>query len=64
MKLETVEVRGAGSLDSALFEAFLLEDSAEYAVRRRPMVIVCPGGAYASLSDREADRAAMQFCAM
>lgn len=64
MKLETVEVRGAGSLDSALFDAFLLEDSAEYAVRRRPMVIVCPGGAYASLSDREADRAAMQFCAM
>ena len=50
--------------DNASLTVYLLDDSPEVAIHDRPMVIVCPGGAYCSLSDREGEPVAMQFTAM
>ncbi len=45
--------------------ALLWEDSGEMLRgRKRPAVLVCPGGAYVSCSDREADPVALAFAAM
>ncbi len=44
---------------------YVLADSAELLNgRRRPAVLVCPGGAYLSCSDREAEPVALRFAAM
>lgn len=43
---------------------YLHEHYQEIAVETRPLVLVCPGGAYAYTSEREADPLAAQFLAM
>lgn len=44
---------------------YLLSDSPEMlAGRKRPAVLICPGGAYLGCSDREAEPVAMAFSAM
>ena len=50
----------AGSEEN--FTSYLIEDSAELQPgKKRPAVVVCPGGGYLFLSDREAEPIAMQF---
>lgn len=45
-------------------DAYLLHNSQEFQVdQRRPAVIVCPGGGYMFLSDREAEPIALRFAA-
>ena len=45
--------------------AYILDDSPELlAGKKRPAVIVCPGGAYISCSDREGEAVALRFAAM
>ncbi len=45
--------------------AYVLADSPEMLNgKRRPAVLVCPGGAYLSCSDREAEPVALRFAAM
>ena len=45
--------------------AYLLSDSPELLKgKRRPAVLVCPGGAYLGCSDREAEPVALRFAAM
>lgn len=63
MKVEKYKVAGEGSQEYAALYTYLLDDSPELAARERPMVIVCPGGAYMMTSDREAEMVAMQFLA-
>lgn len=53
-----------GSLPGAKLTVYIQEDSAEMDIGDRPLVLVCPGGAYAFTSDREADPLAQQFLAM
>lgn len=43
--------------------AFLVDVSCEIGTRNRPAIIICPGGGYEFLSDREADYVAMRYCA-
>lgn len=63
MKCQTICLR-EGRTDITL-TTYVLEDSPELlAGIRRPAVIVCPGGAYLSCSDREGEPVAMQFAAM
>ncbi len=52
------------SRPDACLTLYLLDDSRELAINRRPMVIVCPGGGYNTRSDREAESIAVQFTAM
>lgn len=45
-------------------EAYVLKNSREFQTdKRRPAVIVCPGGAYLGTSDREAEPVALRFLA-
>ena len=64
MIFEKVDVKCEGSQEYAALYTYILDGSAEIAIKDRPMVIVCPGGAYAITSDREAEIVAMQFLAM
>lgn len=64
MKSETYPMQLAGSQPYAKLITFIQEESAEILISQRPLVLVCPGGAYAFTSDREADPLAMQFLAM
>lgn len=64
MIYEKVDVKVEGSLDSVALYVYIHDYSKEIAVDKRPMVIVCPGGAYAITSDREAEIVALQFFAM
>lgn len=42
---------------------YVLDHSAEIAIEKRPLILICPGGGYAFTSDREAELLAMQFLA-
>lgn len=64
MQYITLDVKNEGSMDYAAIHLYLLDDSDDITIHKRPMVIVCPGGAYAFTSDREAEIVAMQFLAM
>ncbi|MGN0621292.1 MAG: alpha/beta hydrolase [Porcipelethomonas sp.] len=46
---------------SASVDAFVLKISPEIGPKGRPAVIICPGGGYEYLSDREAEGVAMRF---
>ena len=48
--------------ETAYFDTYLLHASQEYNVgKRKPLVIIAPGGAYAFTSDREAEPIALKF---
>ncbi|MCR4791618.1 MAG: alpha/beta hydrolase [Lachnospiraceae bacterium] len=53
----------SGSLEYARFETFIQEPAEELAVKKRPMIIICPGGAYAYTSPREAEPIAYKLMA-
>ena len=59
------EKAGLTAPDKAVsFTGYILENSAEYCSdRKRPAVLICPGGGYAFTSDREATPIAMCFLA-
>lgn len=64
MKYERIDIRVEGSLEEAYLQVYSLEDSEEYKYgSKRPMVIICPGGAYRMTSDREAEPVAMKYLA-
>lgn len=64
MKTIYATVGGTRHGMEASLHIHLQDLSNNFAWRVRPIVIVCPGGAYAYTSDREADPVAMQFLAM
>lgn len=53
-----------GSSPKANVKVILIEDSPEYKMKKRPVIILCPGGGYAYLSDREGEILALQYSAM
>lgn len=61
---EKIDMRKEGSMEYAALYTYILEDSPEIGIHKRPVVIICPGGGYEMTSDREAEIVAMQFCAM
>jgi acetyl esterase/lipase len=56
---EKITVKG----QTALLYAYLLDHSEDIKIDKRPMVLICPGGAYEFTSDREAEPIAMKFLA-
>lgn len=64
MKKEVYSIQVQGSLPYAELTVYLQEHYQEIAIETRPLVLVCPGGAYAYTSEREGDPLAMQFLAM
>ena len=61
---EIIPLHEAGSLPGACFETYFIEESEEYKIKKRPAVIICPGGGYCYLSTREGEIMAMQYFAM
>lgn len=59
MRYERLQLTGGGGLDVCLRESL----EAMTSVKKRPMVIVVPGGGYSYVSPREADPIALQFAA-
>src|SRR5690625_256993 len=50
--------------EQVYLSTYVLENSDEFhTIKKRPAVIVCPGGAYLGTSDREAEPVAMRFAA-
>ncbi len=64
MKNITVPVKVDGSMEYARFELSLYEESRELALKKRPLVLVIPGGGYGFTSAREADSIANNYLAI
>lgn len=64
MRYITLDVKNSHSMEYAALYLYLIDDSPSIHIHKRPMIIVCPGGAYAFTSDREAEIVALQFLAM
>lgn len=57
-----IELHENGS-SNAYITTYLLESNSEMQFKKRPVVVICPGGAYISVSDREGEPIALQFVA-
>lgn len=64
MKHEVFQIKENGSLDGTQLYTYILDSSPELVIERRPLILICPGGAYFFTSDREAESTAVQFMAM
>ncbi len=61
---ETIRLSMEGSMSYARLITYIQEDYEEIPIADRPLVVICPGGAYQFTSDREGEPLAMQFLAM
>lgn len=52
-----------GSLDYARLNVYIQEPSESLSISKRPLILLCPGGAYSYTSDREAEPLAFAFMA-
>lgn len=64
MICEKYELRQSGSAEYASMYTYIQTFTDSINIVKRPMVVICPGGAYAYTSDREAEPIALSFCAM
>ena len=60
---ETFDIRNEKSGSYANLSTYILDTSEEISCKRRPMIILCPGGGYCFTSKREGELMAMQFLA-
>ena len=62
---EKIEIQAPGYPHKSELYTYFLDRSPEMRPeRKRPLVLICPGGGYVMTSDREAEPVAMQFLAM
>ncbi|MCM1262760.1 MAG: alpha/beta hydrolase [Butyrivibrio sp.] len=52
-----------GGSDNAKLNLYLISHSGEIGINERPLILICPGGGYCFLSDREAEMLALQWTA-
>ena len=60
MLTEVYDLYAEGSI-SAKLRTYIQDDSKDLMIRKRPMMIICPGGGYNHLSDRESEPLAILF---
>ena len=64
MIYKKIEIKVDGYKETADLYTYFLDNSIEMHInRKRPVVVICPGGGYAMTSDREAEPIAMQYLA-
>ncbi|MBQ8408125.1 MAG: alpha/beta hydrolase [Clostridia bacterium] len=56
-------IRFAGEFSDAVLEAYIHEPYAELQIKKRKAIIICPGGGYTNLSEREGEPIALQYFA-
>lgn len=61
MICETYEICAEGSGDLAKLTTYLISHSESIAMKRRPLILICPGGGYTHVSDREGEMFALQW---
>lgn len=61
MIIERMKLQTEGSLPDAHFIAYVLDTPGDLHIKKRPMVILCPGGGYERTSFREGEPIAMYF---
>lgn len=61
---ETMKIAQEGSLEYARLTTYLWEDSPEIPIKKRALVLICPGGGYHRTSDREAEAVALKIMSM
>ena len=62
MKYLEISIRAEGSQEYARMETYILDTPVEkIRTKKRPMVIICPGGGYEKLSYREGEPIAIHF---
>lgn len=64
MQNKIFPIQMSGSLPDARLVVYIQDHAEEINIDARPMVLICPGGAYAYTSAREGDAFAAQFLAM
>ncbi len=64
MKYLEIPIEVNGSMEDARLETYILDTPTEkLQIKRRPIIVICPGGGYEKLSYREGEPIAMQFLA-
>lgn len=64
MICKKIEIKVEGYEEKANLYTYILDNSVEmHPDRKRPVIVICPGGGYAMTSDREAEPIAMQYLA-
>ena len=61
---ETISMQMPGSLPESRLITYIQDTYPEVDIPSRPLVLICPGGAYAYTSPREGEAFAMQFLSM
>lgn len=64
MFYQEIPLKQEGSLPGAKLTLYIQNYSEDFFVKERPMVVICPGGGYGHVSDREGEPEALQFLAM
>ena len=63
MNYQVMDIKAETYEEPAKLYLYLQENLPEIAMDKRPLIFICPGGAYAMTSDREAEAVALQFLA-
>lgn len=64
MKNEVFSIKVGGSLPQTRLTTYIQEYYKEIDIEDRPLILICPGGAYAYTSPREGEALAFQFLSM
>ncbi len=64
MLIENFKIAAQGSGENAKLRTYIIDSSDQLKYNKRPLVLICPGGGYGFVSDREAEVMALQFTAM
>lgn len=64
MLSEELKIQVEGSLPDTRLCTFILNTDQELWLKKRPLILMCPGGGYEYTSDREAEPLALRFMAM
>lgn len=64
MRTETFSIQVEGSQPDARLNTYILDTDQELLIKKRPLILMCPGGGYWNTSNREAEPIAVRFLAM
>lgn len=64
MRTEKFKIQTEGSLPDAELHTYIQDSGELMMIKERPLVLICPGGGYTSVSKREGEPLAVRFLAM
>lgn len=61
---EIIDVTVEGSVGQSTLTTYVIDHSEAIMINKRPMILICPGGGYNHVSEREGEMIALSFLAM